>query len=164
MLYRQIKGYEFIKPIQGKIGTLIGIVFNADKWLVTHFVISHGMGKAGKGLISERFIKEFDTDQNKIILSEDHAEDEIPTSSTKTQFMCKDFIGKKVVSSDGTKVGKIYDLDIPEKLKVWKVWKIMIKTGIKKRRLRISPGEIRSITPTEVVLRKEFGEIFPSTE
>ena len=39
-----------------------------------------------------------------------------------------------------------YNIEIPvEKLEEYKVWKLLIKVGIKERRLRISPSEIKEI-------------------
>jgi len=51
-----------------------------------------------------------------------------------------------VVDSEGEKIGKIYNLEIPiEKLRQYKVWKLLVKTGFKERRIRISPKEIKEI-------------------
>lgn len=164
MLHSQVVNFDFFKPIEGKIGKLVGMMLNTDTWRVTHFVISHGMGKSTKMTIEEKHIKKFDMANNLIYLTDEHEEEPVPTISKRTKFMCKDFIGLTVLSADGKKVGKISDFDIPEKLKIWKVWKVMIKTsGFKNRRLRISPDDIRSIGQ-EMTLRKDYEELFPSRE
>jgi len=163
MLHSQAKGFEFFKPIEGKIGKLVGMIIDTDKWRVTHFVISRGMGKTAKMLINEKFIKQFDITNNQIFVTDEHEEEEVPTTSKREKFMCKDFIGINVVSADGTKIGKVTDFDIPEKLKIWKIWKIMISTGFKSRRIRISPEDIRSLGQ-EMTLRKTYEELFPSEE
>jgi len=161
MLHSQVVGFDFFKPIEGKIGKLVGMILNTETWRVTHFVISHGMGKSSKMTIEERFVKKFDMTNNMIYLADEHEEEPVPTTSKQTKFMCKDFIGISVISADGKKVGKITDFDIPEKMKIWKMWKVMIKTGFKSRRLRISPEDIRSLGQ-EMTLRKEYEELFPS--
>lgn len=163
MLYKQVIGFDFYKPVEGKIGKLRGMILNTNSWRVTHFVISYGMGKKAKKLVPEKFIKKFDIDNNQIILTEEHQEEEVPKVSRTEKFMCKDFIGIPVLSSDGKKIGKIFDFDIPERLKIWKIWKIMIRTGIKKRRLRISPSDIKTLDQ-EMVLRKSYDELFPEEE
>lgn len=163
MLHSQAKGFEFFKPIEGKIGKLVGMIIDTDKWRVTHFVISRGMGKTAKMLINEKFIKQFDITNNQIFVTDEHEEEEVPTTSKREKFMCKDFIGINVVTADGKKIGKVTDFDIPEKLKIWKLWKIMISTGFKSRRIRISPEDIRSLGQ-EMTLRKTYEELFPSEE
>ena len=139
------------------------MIIDTDKWRVTHFVISRGMGKTAKMLINEKFIKQFDITNNQIFVTDEHEEEEVPTTSKREKFMCKDFIGINVVSGDGKKIGKVTDFDIPEKLKIWKLWKIMISTGFKSRRIRISPEDIRSLGQ-EMTLRKTYEELFPSEE
>jgi len=163
MLYSRVKGFEFKKAIEGIIGKQVGMILNTNTWRVTHFVISHGMGKKSKKLIHEKYVKKFDMDNNLILLTDEHEEEDIPTISKRAMFMCKDFVGISVVSSDNKKIGKVTDFDIPEKLKIWKVWKIMISTGFKSRRLRISPEEIKSLEQ-EMVLRKTYDELFPPKE
>ena len=121
MLHSQVKGFEFFKPIEGKIGKLVGMIIDTDKWRVTHFVISRGMGKSAKMLINEKFIKQFDIPNNQILVTDEHEEEEVPTTSKREKFMCKDFIGITVMSVDGKKIGKVTDFDIPEKLKIWKL-------------------------------------------
>ena len=139
------------------------MIIDTDKWRVTHFVISRGMGKTAKMLINEKFIKQFDITNNQIFVTDEHEEEEVPTTSKREKFMCKDFIGINVVTADGKKIGKVTDFDIPEKLKIWKLWKIMISTGFKSRRIRISPEDIRSLGQ-EMTLRKTYEELFPSEE
>ena len=163
MLHSQVKGFEFFKPIEGKIGKLVGMIIDTDKWRVTHFVISRGMGKSAKMLINEKFIKEFDISNNQILVTDEHEEEEVPTTSKREKFMCKDFIGITVMSVDGKKIGKVTDFDIPEKLKIWKLWKIMISTGFKSRRVRIPPEDIKSLGQ-EMTLRKTYEELFPPEE
>ena len=92
MLHSQAKGFEFFKPIEGKIGKLVGMIIDTDKWRVTHFVISRGMGKTAKMLINEKFIKQFDITNNQIFVTDEHEEEEVPTTSKREKFMCKDFI------------------------------------------------------------------------
>ena len=142
---------------------MVGMIIDTDKWRVTHFVISRGMGKTAKMLINEKFIKQFDITNNQIFVTDEHEEEEVPTTSKREKFMCKDFIGINVVTADGKKIGKVTDFDIPEKLKIWKLWKIMISTGFKSRRIRISPEDIRSLGQ-EMTLRKTYEELFPSEE
>jgi sporulation protein YlmC with PRC-barrel domain len=67
-------------------------------------------------------------------------------------------LGKEVLSSDGHEIGKVYDFDVPLKLKTWTIWKILIKRGIKERRLRLGQDEIESIAEN-VMLKKSLSEI-----
>jgi len=166
MLYKQILKHNLVKPIEGKVGKLIGMIINTQTWQVSHLVADRtGMLDITetKVLIPLEYVKKIELDSNQFLLAEEHKEEEVPKVSKSDMFMCKDFINKKVLSSDGKKIGKIYDFDIPEKLNVWKVWKIMIKTGLKKRRLRISPEDIK-IVGKEIILQKSFEEMFPANE
>lgn len=164
MLYKQILKHNLVKPIEGKIGKLIGMIINTETWQVSHLVVDRtGMLDIveTKVLIPLEYVKEIDLEKRQFILNEEHTEEPVPKVSKKNMFMCKDFINKKVLSSDGQKAGRIFDFDIPEKLQVWKIWKIMINTGMKKRRLRVSPNDIKMVG-NEIILQKSFDELFPA--
>jgi sporulation protein YlmC with PRC-barrel domain len=65
-----------------------------------------------------------------------------------------DLTKKTAVSEDGENIGKISDFDISTLTKPWTVNKIIIKTGIKKRRLRISVDRVKQVEKNVIIKAK----------
>ena len=160
MLYSEISNMDFKESIKGKVGKLAGIVFDTKDWKINGFVINHGFGKKNKNVISAKDVVRIDADDRFIHLSEDYQETEVPENSHKEKFFSDELLKMKVLSSDGKKVGKLVDFEITDRLKDYWIWKFLVSTGIKSRRLRLPPNEFK-IVDRNLVLDKTYEEIFP---
>lgn len=158
VLYSELQDYEVVNQLGKKIGKLDGMIVDFADWKVKNVILSHGILKKHVSVNLEK-LKKADEEEKKLIIPTEAQEENIPESSSfNAAFVEDDLLGKKVVSSDDHEVGKVYDFDVPISLKRWKVWKILIKRGMKERRLRIGPEEIQSISD-EIVLKKSISEI-----
>lgn len=158
VLYSELEDYEVVNQLGKKIGKFDGLIVDFADWNVKNIILSHGILKKHVSVKLEK-LKKADEEDKKLIIPTEAQEEDMPESSSyNAAFVEDDLIGKKVVSSDDQDVGKVYDIDIPISLKHWKVWKILIKRGMKERRLRIGPDEIESVSD-EIVLKKSISEI-----
>ena len=158
MLWSNMEGTKIVTPLGDKIGTLDDLEFNGETWKVSYVIIKEGALKR----------KYFAVEPAKIEIKEDEDIELSPEVERKDyEFMdppsihhmyITDLIGKKVESSDGEIIGKVYDVDVATELEQWEIWKILIKVGIKERRLRIGPDEIKDLGET-LVLKKRAEEI-----
>lgn len=160
MLYSEIRNTDFKEEIRGKVGKLAELIFDTKDWKINGFVINHGFGKKNKKVISTKDVARIDPDERFIHLSEDYQETEVPESWQMDSFLSDDLLKMKVLSSDGEKVGKLIDLEITDRLKDYRIWKLLVSTGIKSRRLRLPPKEFK-IVDRNLVLDKTYEEIFP---
>lgn len=158
VLYSELEDYEVVNQLGKKIGKFDDLIVDFADWKVKNLILSHGLLKKHVSVKLEK-LKKADEDEKKLVIPTEAQEEDVPEkSSFNAAFVEDDLLGKKVVSSDDHDVGKVYDVDIPISLKHWKIWKILIKRGMKERRLRIGPDEIESIAE-EVVLKKSISEI-----
>jgi len=159
VLYSELKDYKVVNQLGKELGKIEELIVDFSDWKVKNIVLKHGGIR--KKHVSHKLetLKKADEAEKKLIIPSDSPGEELPeTSSFNAAFVTDDLLGKKVVSSDHQEVGKVYDFDVPLTLKHWKVWKILIKRGMKERRLRIGPDEILSMAE-EVVLKKSISEI-----
>jgi len=158
VLYSELKDFKVVNQLGKELGKIDELIVDFSNWKVKNIVLRHGIRRKHVSHKLES-LKKADETEKKLIIPSDSLEEELPeNSSFNSAFVEDDLLGKKVVSSDHHDVGKVYDFDIPLTLKGWKVWKILIKRGLKERRLRIGPDEILSMAE-EVVLKKSISEI-----
>lgn len=158
VLYTELKDYKVVNQLGKELGTIDELIVDFSDWKIKKIVLRHGIRRKHVSHNLET-LKEADETEKKLIIPSDTPGEELQeTSSFNAAFVTDDLLGKKVVSSDHQDVGKVYDFDVPLTLKHWKVWKILIKRGLKERRLRIGPDEILSMAE-EVVLKKSISEI-----
>ena len=145
MLEKMMEKYRVVDSVGNKVGKLKDIYLNLDTWKGTAFEYSPGALKKDKVFMASQ-IDKMDHDKGTIILKDKFEDMEPPEKSKREMYPFKEIQKLQVVDSMGEKVGKVYNIDIPvEKLKDFKVWKLLIRVGIKDRRLRISPQEISEI-------------------
>lgn len=145
MLAEIMEDYKVVNSVGNHIGKIKDIYLDLNTWNITGFEISPGPLKKDF-IISQKNVIKFD-DADKIVIVEDGFEKiDKPDNPVKQQYPFEELKKHHVVDRHGEKVGKIYNLEIPfEKLKTFKVWKVLIKTGIKDRRLRLPPSEITEV-------------------
>lgn len=145
MLAEIMEKYKVVNSVGNNIGKIKDIYIDLNTWKITGFEISPGTLKKDFMIYIDEIIK-FDDKDKIVIIKDEFDKVELPENPKKDMYPFDGLKKKNVVDSEGEKVGKIYNLEIPfEKLKVFKVWKILIKTGIRERRLRLPVSEVMSV-------------------
>jgi sporulation protein YlmC with PRC-barrel domain len=158
VLYTELKDFKVFSPLGEEKGKINGLVVDLSDWKVKNLIISPSMIKKNV-MYKMSDLKEVDEGEKKIQLKDSAEEEEVPESSTmNTALVDETLLHKPVISNDHQDVGKVYDLDVPVKLDKWMVWKILIKRGIKERRLRLGTEDIKSVSEN-VVLEKSYSEL-----
>lgn len=145
MLAELIEKYKVVNSVGNTIGKVKDIYIDLETWKIEGFEVSPGTLKKDFLLSTSEIVK-FDETDKIIIIGDDFEKGEIPKTPRKNLFPFDELKKRQIVDSNDEKVGRIYNLEIPfEKLKVFKVWKVLIRTGISDRRLRLSPVEISEV-------------------
>ncbi len=145
MMEELVEKYEITNSVGEHIGKIKEIYLDLDTWEIVAFKASPGALKKSFMLDLSDIVK-VDTEEMKLIAKDEIEKKEVPETPTKKLYPYDELQKVHVVDSEGEKVGKITSLEIPyEKLKKFKVWKILIKTGLKDRRLRLAPAEIGKV-------------------
>ena len=145
MLYDKFEDIKIIDSLGNKVGSIKDIYINLETWEIPALKISPGTLKKSF-IIKTDDIHKLDMDDMDAVLKDGYETGEIPDTPQKSMFPYHELRSKKVVDKHGEKLGKVYNIEIPvEKLEEYKVWKLLVKVGIKERRLRISPSEVKEI-------------------
>jgi sporulation protein YlmC with PRC-barrel domain len=145
MLAELIEKYKVVNSVGNTIGRVRDIHIDLNTWRIEAFEISPGTLKKDFLIGSDEVIKLDETDMI-VIVPDDFKREDVPETPMKHLYPFSELKKKHVLDKDEEKIGRIYNLEIPfEKLKVFKVWKILIKTGFSDRRLRISTSEVDGI-------------------
>ncbi len=147
-MYTQVKGYRVRTPSGQDHGKLHDLYVDLDTWNVPFLVVSGGI-LMKKETYPFTMLTDVDEIEKMILLEDSDPLEEVPAGRALARM--KDLLGTKVMSEEGEDVGKLYDIDISTKLKQWKVWKLLIRTGFGERRLRISSSEVRDISDRIVI-------------
>lgn len=157
MLTKILEEYKVVNSVGEELGKVKEAYIDLEKWTVAAFEISHGVLKKHYLLKTSEILK-LDMENQQMLVKDDHETVEIPKTPTKVLYPMDELKKLHVLDKDGGKVGKLYNLEVPyEKLKNFNVWKVLIKTGFKDRRLRLSPAEISEVM-TEIRLKKAENE------
>lgn len=155
MLEDMLEKYEIVNSVGEHMGKIKEIYIDLESWDIKAMKVSPGVLK-GSFLLNVKDIQTVDLEGKKMVVIDDHEKGELPESSTKKLYPYDELTKRHVVDSEGEKVGKVYSLEIPyHKLGTLKIWKLLIKTGIKDRRLRISPTEVHEVMD-DINLRKKL--------
>jgi len=153
MLMKILEEYKVTNTVGEHVGKIKEAYLDLDKWEVVAFEVSPGALKKHI-LIDLSDMEKLDAEDKTLVLKDTYGTKDVPKSSMKGMYPLKDLLDLHVVDAEGEKVGKIYDLEIPyEKLHRFKVWKMLIRTGIKERRLRLSPSEVKEVM-ADIKLKK----------
>lgn len=157
MLEEMFEKYEVVNSVGESLGKIKEIYIDLESWEIRALKISPGLVKSSF-LLDIDAIENVDLENHRMIAKDEHEQGEVPKESTRKLYPYDEIQKRQVLDIDGEKVGKIYSLEIPyEKLKVFKIWKLLIKTGFKDRRLRISPSDISNIM-NDINLKKKLEE------
>jgi len=157
MLAKLIEDYKVVNSVGNHVGKIKDIYIDLNKWMIVGFEVSPGTLKKDFMIRVEDVVK-FDEGDKIIIVDDDFKMLEAPEHPMRERYPFDELKKHVVLDSEGEKVGKIYNLEIPfEKLKTFKVWKVLIKTGISERRLRLNTSEIVEIMD-EIKLAKTEDE------
>lgn len=145
MLAKLIEEYKVVNSVGNSVGKIKDIYIDLDTWMINSFEISPGALKKNILIDIEDIVK-FDETDKIVIVKDEFESKEIPEHPKKSSYPFEELKKHDIVDSENEKIGKIYNLEIPfEKLKTFKVWKVLIKTGFKDRRLRLNTSEISEI-------------------
>ena len=157
MLAEILDDFEVVNSVGEKYGKVKDVYFDIDKWIISGFEVSPGFFKRDVILELDDII-EIRDEQKLIVVKDDYEAKDTPKNPSRTLFPFGALKSKKVVDSQNDKVGSIYNMEIPfshhDRMKVWKV---LIRTGFKERRLRLRPLEIVSVMD-EIKLSKTLDE------
>ncbi len=145
MLENLIEKYKVVNSVGNNIGRIKDFFIDLTSWRIKAFSVSPSLIKKDL-LVHTKDISKIDHDEKLIVLRDSYEAQESPSHPITDMYSFHDLKKHHVVDRNGEKVGKIYHLEVPiEKLKNFKVWKVLIKVGFKERRLRISPREITDV-------------------
>ncbi len=157
MLEEMFEKYEVVNSVGESLGKIKEIYIDLETWEIKALKISPGLVKS-PFLLDIDAVKDVDLEKHRMIAKDEHEQGEVPKEPTRNLYPYDEIQKRHVLDCDGEKIGKIYSLDIPyEKLKAFKVWKLLIKTGFKDRRIRISPDEIKNVM-NDINLNKKLEE------
>jgi len=156
MLYSILKKCELTTPIGEKIGKITDLLVDTRKtpWTVKKITLEtrRMLGKSFAYPIDQ--VEKVNKAQKNVRVT-GYVEPEAPPALSKVDMMfLGDLTKKNAVTEDGEKIGKIYNFDVSTVTKPWTVEKVLIKTGIKKRRLRISVDRVKTIEK-DVMIKPE---------
>jgi sporulation protein YlmC with PRC-barrel domain len=155
MLEDILEKYEIVNSVGEHMGKIKEIFIDLESWDIKAMKVSPGVLK-GSFLLNVKDIQTVDLEGKKMVVIDDYDKGELPEKPTRNLYPYDELTKRHVLDSDGEKVGKVYSLEIPyHKLGTLKVWKLLIKTGIKDRRLRISPTEVHEVME-DINLRKKL--------
>ena len=157
MLLKIIEEYKVTNTVGELVGRIKEAYLDLDKWEIVAFKVHPGALKKNI-LIDLKDMDKLDIEEKTLILKDSYEAKEVPKIPVKGLYPLETLMDLHVVDAEGQKVGKIYNLEVPyEKLHRFKVWKVMIRTSIKERRLRLSPSEIKEVMK-EIHLNKKEQE------
>ncbi|MBN1390184.1 MAG: PRC-barrel domain-containing protein [Candidatus Thermoplasmatota archaeon] len=163
MLMKELEGYKVVNTVGEPVGKIKEAYLDLGKWEVVAFSISPGAIKKNV-IINLEDVDTMDIEDRTVIVKDRFTADEEPKLPVKDMYPMKKLMDLNVIDADDEKVGRIYDLEVPyEKLKKFKVWKVLIRTGIKERRIRLSPNEIAEVM-NEIRLKKAEKEYVEHAE
>lgn len=163
MLYDKFEDISIVDSLGNKVGTIKDIYIDLDSWNIVALRVSPGTLKKSF-LLKIDDIEKLDLEEMNALVKEGWETGELPDTPVKSMFPYHELRSKKIVDKHDEKVGKIYDIEIPfEKLGEYRVWKLLIKVGLKERRLRIAPTDVEDVKE-DINLSKSLEEYKPEME
>lgn len=153
MLYSILKKCELTTTVGQKVGNITDLLVDTRKipWTVKKIALkTRTLGRKTFALPIDQVEKVNKTQKNVLVVGYVEPEPS-PTLSKVDMMFLTDLTKKNAVSEDDENIGKIYDFDVSTLTKPWTVEKVLIKTGIKKRRLRISVDRVKSIEKNVII-------------
>jgi len=163
MLMKLLEKYKVMNTVGENIGRIKDAYLDLDKWEIVAFKVHPGALKKNI-MIDLKDMDHVDIESTTLVVKDDFETKEVPKTPMSGIYPVEELMDLTVLDADGSKVGKIYNMEIPyEKLQKFKVWRVLIKTGFKEKRLRLSPSEIKQVMK-EVHLKKKEQEYVEQKE
>ncbi len=140
MLYSELIGAWLQNEVATTLGIVKEFVFDQTGGVIHALVASSGFRKPNQ--LFGLSIQKYDRFERMVIFKNESAPEPAPPHSSLGAVLGKDLMGMKVYSSDNKRVGKVYDFVIGTQLQQWTVWKLLIRVGVKKRRLRLALDDV----------------------
>jgi sporulation protein YlmC with PRC-barrel domain len=156
MLYSILKECELTTRNGQKVGNITNLLVNTREtpWTVKKITFkTRALGRKTFAFPIDRVEKINKTQKTVLVIGYVEPEPS-PTLPEVDATSLTDLTKKTAVSEDGENIGKISDFDISTLTKPWTVNKIIIKTGIKKRRLRISVDRVKQVEKNVIIKAK----------
>jgi sporulation protein YlmC with PRC-barrel domain len=145
MLEDMLEKYEIVSSVGDKIGKIKEVYIDIEAWEIKFLKVSPGVVKSSF-LLDLKDVETVDLENHRMIVKDDYERGDLPDKPTKHMYPYDDLVKHEVVDIEEEKIGKIYSMEVPyKKLKSFKIWKLLIRTGLTGRRLRLSPSEIEEV-------------------
>jgi sporulation protein YlmC with PRC-barrel domain len=163
MLMKLLEEYKVTNTVGEHVGRIKDAYLDLEKWEIVAFKVHPGALKKNI-LIDLKDMDSIDLEGATLVVKDDYETREVPKTPMKALYSVEDLMDLNVLDSEGKKVGRIYNLEIPyEKFQKFKVWKVLIKIEIMEKRLRLSTSEIMDVKK-EVHLKKKEQEYVKQKE
>jgi len=157
MLLERMEKFKVVNSVGMDIGKIRDVYLKMGDWKISGLKLSPGPLKKSL-MVDIKDIIDIDVDASCVRIKDDFKQMDVPEGTTTNHFPYSELRKRPVVDKKGEKVGKIYDLEIPLKeMHTEKVWKVLVRTGFKDRRLRLSTDEVDGVKD-EISLKKELDE------
>ena len=136
----------------GKVADLL-VDTSVTPWIVKKITFKTGvLGRKDSALPIDRV--EVDKTQRNLSVAGYVQPEPSPERSEVDMRFLSDVTKKDAVSEDGENLGYIYDFDVATLTKPWTIEKVMIRTGTRKRRLKISVDQVKQTEKSVTISAK----------
>lgn len=144
MLYSILKECDLTTRSGLKVGKVVDLLVDTSvtPWTVKKITFkTRLLGRKDSALPIDRV--EVDKSERNLSVAGYVQPEPSPERSEVDMRFLSDLTKKDAVSEDGENLGYIYDFDVATLTKPWTVEKVMIRTGTRKRRLKISVDRVK---------------------
>lgn len=153
MLLTELRKYVGIDALGKKLGKLTCVAINTKTWAVEAVVLKKLFAKPEEYKLEK--VKSLDEAKHKITLEGKGAPLPEPVLE---HICCHELMKKKLLSSDEKDAGRIYDIVLATQFLPWKIDKLLIHIKPLERRVRLSTGEVKSISEN-IQLAKSYDQL-----
>jgi uncharacterized protein YrrD len=163
LMKSDIKGFVVEFQTGDKVGKLEDLVVDTTKerWEVVGLRVAPGLVHRDIMVVPTQDVEIDIAEEETIVITGQAALEKPITHAASKVKMDLDFLDNlPVITADGEKIGKVYDIVVLERVKPWKVWKLLVKQkGLRKRRLRMDVRDIGNVTDEGIELKLKLAEI-----
>ena len=156
MLLKKLLKTKVYTSLGDAVGPLVEIYLDHDSWEIKYVMVSRGFGKQNKLIYPIHYL--ISTQRTNLTILPENVAENVSEKEVKPLLAGNQILGLEVLTNDDKPLGKLYDVDISVSYKKWSLWKLLIRTGRKERRLRLDASEIASIKK-QIKLQKTLNEI-----
>lgn len=162
ILKSQLEGCSVEYKVGDRIGKVNDVIVDVTdaKWPIHGLAVSPGFGKGEVIVTPPNDVTLDDEEGNRLVIAHDAAISTKVVDVSNMKSLKLDFIDNlPVMSSDGERVGSVYDVTIATRVKPWKVKKLLVRSKILKgglkrseRRLRLDVKHVKRVSITGIEL------------